>query len=240
MTPDTPFTGFVCGLKSEARCLRPLSKPSAGHDPAAVKVAVSGASAERARDISKVFGLSGATGLISFGLSGGLMDRLKPGDLVLAGSVAEASGAVFPTDPTWSKSLATHAKSCGLTLHPAPLYGSATVISTRKEKQSIYQKTGAWAVDMESHAVAESAAALGLPFIALRAIADPADRIIPPSAALAVAPDGGIRPLPVLAGLARRPGDFGPLLHLKQDSQAALDALSCCVCKLLGGLLRPL
>ncbi len=240
MTSDAPFTGIVCGLKSEARCLAPLSRPSASHNPAQVKVAASGANASRARDISKVFGVSGAAGLISFGVSGGLMGRLRPGDLVIASTITDASGALYETDPVWSKSIAARAKACGLTLHPAPLYGAAHVIGARQEKHSIYEKTGAWAVDMESHGVAETACALGLPFIALRAIADPAERIIPPSAARGVAPDGGIRPLPVLTGLARRPGDLRPLLQLRADSQAALNALSRCVRELLGGLLRPL
>jgi len=240
MTSEPSFTGFVCGLKSEAHCLTPLDGISAGHGAARAKVAVSGASAARAADIAKVFGVSGAAGLVSFGLSGGLMNRLTPGDLVIAGSVTEASGAHFPTDAAWCKSLSSLAKARGITLHPAPLYGSSDIIRTRREKQNIYSETGAWAVDMESHAVAKIAATLGLPFIALRAIADPAARIIPRSATLAVAPDGGVRPLPVLAGLARRPHEIASILQLKKDSRAALDALSRCVRELARGLLRPL
>ena len=240
MTQETSFTGVVCGLKSEARCLQPMNKLNDSHDSASIKIAVSGASASRARDIAKVFAVSGAKGLISFGISGGLMDRLKPGDLIIASTVTEASGAVYSTDPIWSKSITDSAKAHSLTLHPAPLYGAASMVSTQQDKQNIYEETGAWAVDMESHGVAETAESLGLPFIAVRAIADPANRAIPQSAAQGVAPDGGVAPLPVLKALVRRPGDFGPLLQLNKDSQAALGALSNCVRKLLGSLLRPL
>jgi hypothetical protein len=74
---------------------------------------------------------------------------------------------------------------------------------------------------MESHAVA----ATGLPFVVLRVIIDPADRAIPRAVTAAVAADGRLRPLKLVAGLFRRPGDLAALTALARDNSRARPAL---------------
>ena len=78
---------------------------------------------------------------------------------------------------------------------------------------------------MESHAVAAAAARAGVPFIAVRAIADPAERAIPTSALAGLAPDGSTRPIAVVARLALRPWQIAGVIRLAADSAAALAAL---------------
>ncbi|MEQ8698178.1 MAG: phosphorylase, partial [Bauldia litoralis] len=80
-------------------------------------------------------------------------------------------------------------------------------------------------VDMESHAVAEVADRAGVPFVAIRAIGDPASRAIPRAALAGLGPDGRTHALPVLAALMRRPGDFRAIWRLAQDTNKALAAL---------------
>ena len=107
------------------------------------------------------------------------------------------------------------------TLHFGPVFGSDTIIATGSEKQRIGREYKALAVDMESHGVARAAQGSGIAFGALRAIADGHTRVIPPSAAKAVAPDGSIRALSVLGAALRRPSDFGELFRVGRDSAAA-------------------
>ncbi len=229
----TALTGFVCGLKAEADCLSPLATPDKA------RIAVSGADAFRARAGAAALAIGGIGGLVSFGLSGALMDRLKPGDLILASTVTAPDGAVLEADTTWAQAVTARARAGGLRLQPAPICGSQVIVRTPQDKRRLHADTGAWAVDMESHCVAEIAAARGLPFLALRVIADPADRTIPATAAVGVGEDGRLRPVPVLAALVKRPSDLPGLLKIRKDSQVALDALSRCVHQLGRSLLLP-
>ena len=78
---------------------------------------------------------------------------------------------------------------------------------------------------MESHGAARAAAQNNTPFIAIRAIADPADRALPQAALGAVAPDGSTRVLKTLGAALRDPKQFPGLMKLGADSDAALKTL---------------
>jgi len=79
---------------------------------------------------------------------------------------------------------------------------------------------------MESRGVAEAAHEAGVPFVALRAVADPADRSLPPAAVDAINAYGRLRPLRVLLGLLRRPRDLAALFALATDARRGYDALA--------------
>ncbi len=64
-----------------------------------------------------------------------------------------------------------------------------------------------------------------MPFVAIRAIGDPATRAIPRAALAGLGPDGRTRALPVIAALMRKPGDFRAIWRLAQDTNKALGAL---------------
>ncbi len=115
----------------------------------------------------------GVSGLLSFGLAGGLDPALAPGDLPVPRTVLEGD-AVFETDPALRARLGPGAE--------APLLGAQGVISGAGYKAILFQATGACAVDLESGAVARVAARHGLPFAVLRAVCDPAERTLPPAA----------------------------------------------------------
>ena len=78
---------------------------------------------------------------------------------------------------------------------------------------------------MESHAVAAVATEACIPFLVLRALADPADQVVPQVAREALRPDGGIRIRATFGGLLRQPGDLMALLRLARQSGLALAAL---------------
>jgi len=69
---------------------------------------------------------------------------------------------------------------------------SAPVLRWRRpeRKAGLFHTTGAIAVDLESHLVAQAAARAGRPFLILRAIADPASRSLPPAAVNGLDSDG--------------------------------------------------
>jgi adenosylhomocysteine nucleosidase len=66
----------------------------------------------------------------------------------------------------------------------------------------------------------------GIPFAALRAIADPADRNVPPAALLPLAADGRPDLARVLASLLRRPQQAAALFGLAREVRHGLAALA--------------
>jgi len=214
MTHKT-FIAVICGLKSEAKTLIKICA-----DPR-LRVGVSGASADRAEEIAAGFCKEGAAAIVSFGLSGGLDPSLAVGTVLVGGDIIDAGGVEYEVSPV----LAAEAQSAIAAAVFARLYGSDKVILTAEEKANIYRRTGAVAVDMESHSAARAANAAGVPFLAVRAIADPAERALPKAALSAIAGDGSTRTLSVLAAAMRDPKQFPALMQAGADSAAAMKAL---------------
>jgi adenosylhomocysteine nucleosidase len=96
---------------------------------------------------------------------------------------------------------------------------------TPSRKAALNRQSGAIAVDLESHLVAEAAAAAGLPFAALRAVADPAERALPPAALIGLDATGHPALGRILLSLARQPAQLPALLRLARDTRRALATL---------------
>jgi hopanoid-associated phosphorylase len=207
--------GVVTGLRAEARCLGGLD----------VAVACSGARPAWARAEAARLLAEGAVGLVSFGLAGGLSPALGSGDLVLADAVVLPSGERIATDLPWRSRFSALIEATGRAPHQAAVAGSDRLLATIAAKRALFAMTGALSVDMESHAVAEVAHAAGCPFMVLRAIADPADQVLPWAATVALGPSGEVRPLAVARALLERPAELPALLRLGRQSRRALAAL---------------
>ncbi len=206
--------GVVTGLKSEAACL-----PAEGL--ALIGVVCAGASAGRARQAGLELADRGADALLSFGIGGGLDPKLTPGDLVIADRVIGPDGHRFDTDEAWRRRL----RRLDTPLAVAPIAGSDRLVASAAAKRALHAATGAALVDMESHGVAAAAAARDLPFLAVRAVADPAGRAVPWCARAGVTPDGRTRPLMVLGRLCLHPWELPALIGLARDAAQALAAL---------------
>lgn len=180
-----------------------------------------GASAERAYRGARMLVEEGAGALLSIGIAGGLDAALRPGDIILPDVVICSDGTQRHASPEWHAAVIQDLPSPAI----GPLLAAAAPACTVAEKAALRARTGALAVDMESGAVATAAAETDVPFLALRIIADPADRAIPRAALKGVAADGSRRPLAVLAGLLLRPADLPALISLARDSNAALRQL---------------
>ena len=159
---------------------------------------------------------TGCTGLISFGVAGGLDPTLRPGTCVV-GSAIVTDGGRMETDRAWSQRLLEAMPGA---VHGV-LAGTEGPVCTPADKRALNRETGALAVDTESHMVAHAAAGHGLPMAAIRVIADPAHRSLPHAALTAVRADGTTDLLAVLLSVMRRPHQLPALLLTALDARAA-------------------
>ena len=163
---------------------------------------------------------AGAGAIISFGIAGALTSDLGPGALIAASTVV-GTAENFPVDARWTSALLRLLPEA----IPAPLAGRDRVIAEPEAKSRLRVETGASAVDMESHVAARLAAEHGLPFAALRAVADPLTRTLPPAALIGLRADGGIDLHAVMRSLAQRPSQLQQLFSIALDTRRALRAL---------------
>ena len=209
--------GVVTGMAAEARC---LPRPSAGDTLA---VACSGGDPARALAGAKRLVDEGSQALLSFGLAGGLDPSLRPGALIVATAVIAPGGERWETDRDWREAMLAALPSSRPT--SCLLAGSDRPIATVADKRRLFEATGACAVDMEGHAVARVANECGLPFAALRAVADPADRAIPEAALRGLGADGRLRVAAVLLRLAACFWEVPGLVAVAWESARALGGL---------------
>ena len=155
------------------------------------------------------------SGIISFGVAGGLAPQLRSGNCVIGSAILSGSNRM-PTNKIWSQQLLQTFSDAvsGMIL------GVSAPVSNPHDKRKLHLNTGAIAVDMESHAVATVGAAQGLPVAAMRVITDPAERTLPTSAVAAMRPNGTTNIGAMIKAVLMRPREIPALF------QAALDALA--------------
>lgn len=160
------------------------------------------------------------SGIISFGISGGLDRRLSSGDCVVASSVVTDKGQ-FQADPSWARRLVSMIPG---SIH-APISGVDAPLADPAAKLRLHHSHGTVAVDMESHVAARVAAAKNLPFAACRVILDPGSRRLPPAALVPLCCDGKPDLGGILRSLAREPIQVCGLLRIIVDAWSARSAL---------------
>jgi adenosylhomocysteine nucleosidase len=158
----------------------------------------------------------GCRGMISFGVAGGLAPHLRPGDWIVASAIVDSDRA-RSTDAAWSARLCDAIKGANF----APIAGVDAPVAKPETKRALHRATGAAAVDMESHVLAQVAAAHGLAFTALRVVVDPADRAIPPAALLGMGSGARADAAAVLREIIARPAQLSGLLRVSLDAYLA-------------------
>jgi adenosylhomocysteine nucleosidase len=188
-------------------------------------VAGGGDAGRTAAAIRQLIG-EGVTGLVSFGICGGLDPALTSGAVVLPRWIQSDDGTRHPVDAAWHAALAGVLQSAEIWPATGDLFGGSAVVDTAPRKAALFRRSGAVAVDLESHLVGEAAEAAGIPFIVLRTVADAAGRSLPP--AVLVGLDANGRPAlgRVLASILRQAGQIPALLRAAFDTRRALQALS--------------
>ena len=207
---------IACGLKREARI---FNRP--GRD--LVVVIGGGVAATLDRDLDNKAALFPGI-ILSCGIAGALAPSLRPGDVVIDGNVllVERLGQALP-----------HA-------HRGGIVGSDAIAASAAEKRILHERTGAIAVDMESHVAARVAVRKGVPFAALRVISDCADDDLPPAALVGMRPDGGMALGAVLASLARNPRQLPALIRTGRQADQAFRSLAQAYDTIIGDGIDPL
>ena len=167
--------------------------------------------------------IDGCRGIVSYGVAGGLSPDLRSGDIVVGSEIVGTSGS-GPTDDVWSAWL--------LSAIPTAMYGPIAgidfPISERASRNELRLRSGALAVDMESHLIARLAVANSMRFVALRVVIDAAGRNIPPTALACISSNGETSRWRLGRLLLGRPSDTLDVVRLSADWWLARKALLCC------------
>ncbi len=198
--------GIVTGLTAEAVIAARLGCP----------VEAGGGTPWGAEQAAERLVAEGATSLISFGLAGGLVANLRPGDVVVPMGVVEA-GRIRPTNAALSEILGGW--SGGM------IAAEAHIVALAADKAVLARRTLCGSVDLESGAVARVAERHGLPFAVLRAICDPVERDLPPAALVTLNAKGAIAVTRLMGSILRRPWQIPGLIALGGDAARARRAL---------------
>ncbi|WP_395666622.1 phosphorylase [Methylocella sp.] len=200
----------VVGLRAEARIVARVA--------GAVVVAGGGDAAALARTLERE--APKAAAVLSFGVAGGLCPALRPGALVVAHEVVTPQGERYAAHDGWARALAG-----ALGARPGRIAGVDAAVCGADAKRALRLAHGADLVDMESHVAARAAARLSLPFAAVRAAADPAEREIPRAALVAMRPDGGLALGALMRSLAGDPRQIAGLVRTALDARKAFASL---------------
>jgi len=159
--------------------------------------------------------------LLSTGCAGALLPSLVPGDLVVATAVVgNPSGERFETNPAWRERVVGNIERAHLPITAGPMLCSREVLATAAAKQAAAAQ-GFIAVEMEGAAIGAQAAAIGVPFAAVRAILDRADAELPHASKFVDATSGAIKPLALAREVVAHPGIVSDLLAIRRMMQAA-------------------
>lgn len=214
--------GVITGLQSEVRCLvRCLARFPLDQHP---QIRCAGANAIRAGEAARDLIAQGCDALVSFGVAGGLTPGLGPGVLVIPPVIIAPDGRRFDTDADWRARLGALAIQ-GMDVRLGDLAGSDGSVATADDKRRLRDAVGAVAVDMESHQVAEAATGAGIPFMVLRAIADPWNRALPAWAGKAVAADGSLRIGAIALEVIKDYGELPELIGMGLANRRAMATL---------------
>lgn len=209
--------GVITGLASEAACLGGLV------DPARCRVRCAAAHGGRAAALSRELAREGCSAFLSFGVAAGGDPGLPSGHIVLAERVI-AGDTVYVADDAWLARAHT-ALAGELPVTVGALAGVDAPVLSGDEKRRLCAGVGAVGLDMESHAVAVVAKELGLPFLAIRAIADTPSVAVPEWLPAVIDERGVADVLAFLRGAAAHPVDWADVVRLARANRRAMASL---------------
>jgi adenosylhomocysteine nucleosidase len=222
------ITGIVVALPEELSTLisKKLEKGCIKALTDKILVIYSGAGAENANAAAEKIVAQGANQLFSWGCAAALDSAFRPGDLVLANSCVDADNVAFDLNLDRIKQVqAVLSQQLSVRICTGKLAESKTIVSSSLDKAQIAQKTGAIALDMESTAIAKVAQKHGLPFVVIRAIADPLDMNLPKAVSHALNNQGDVVLSKLLSYLLWHPTELPDLISLGLHFHAAKNTL---------------
>lgn len=226
------LVGVVAALPREAECLTHAPIPLLRATPVTPELSVCrcGVGERRAEVACHQLLAAGATALVSWGVAAGLDPTLAPGALVVTAQVVtgdtNGTATAVPTTSVsqrWAERVVArlHARTLVST---GPIAHADRILATKDAKRDL-ARTGAVAADMETRGIATVAESKGVPWIAVRAIADASNVALPAAVFSAVDESGRVLPGRLLAALVRHPSQLVMLPPLARGFGAALRAL---------------
>jgi nucleoside phosphorylase len=117
--------------------------------------------------------------LIVAGVCGGLDPSLAPGGLVLGRRVIAPNRSERAPQPAMLAAARRALRAGGVPYVLSGLLSVSRPAGTRRQKTALWNRYGAAGVDLETYGIAEAAEEHGVPWIALRAVLDPATAGLP-------------------------------------------------------------
>lgn len=235
--------GIVAASPQETKALLPAAvKPLQTYSLGAnAWVIAAGTGVENAIRASEWLLANGADALLSWGLASGVNPVLPAGTVLLPQRIKVERDSRLPgkpanlqyltADKSWRKSLQARLRTDFIVSDDDMLHVEEW-ITGRDAKQLLYLRSAVSAVDMESAAVGWVARQAGIPFMAMRVIADPGSAPLPKALPRLLDGYGRVSPVKLLPALLLRPQDCGLLLKLPIHARAGLATL----CRLAGAL----
>ncbi len=232
-------TGIVAALPGEARAFahRQRCGPRTFRLRDGSLITLSGMGPRAARRAGRRLLQLGAEALLSWGCAAGLDNRLGSGDLIVPQMVFDADGRLFPVHTAWRAQVCL-ALGNQLLIHSGTLVEARSVLATPEDKRAAAEASGAVVADMESAGLATLAEEAGVPFLAIRAVADGFADTIPPQALGSVDALGRLHPLHLLMHVLLQPHAWPRLARVAGGYRAARRTLVA-VARHIDGALQP-
>jgi hypothetical protein len=117
---------------------------------------------------------------------------------------------------------------------PARFHCAGKVAATAAEKKTLWERTGADAVEMESEVVCASCHQQGIPSATVRVVLDPAEEDLPLDFNLLMTSDQRLDGRKLAAALALSPQKIPALLRLRRQSNDAAKKLADVLARIVG------
>jgi adenosylhomocysteine nucleosidase len=163
------------------------------------------------------------------GLSGGLSPGLAPGALLVADRIVENGSPTAPPDRSWSDRIARQEGVSAATLVTVD-----RILCTPRSKMELWaglSQDRPAAADLETAAIVSVAASHGVPFVAIRAISDPAEEALPLDFNECLDGSGRISRSRVVGRAAMNPALIAPLWRLHRRARCCAERLADLVCR---------
>lgn len=200
------ISALICfALKEEASPFRKITAGKSG-----VSILLTGiGEANAEKSVRDFLARNSPEVVLTCGFAGGLKPDLKIGDVLFLTAYGDLDKML-----------------CQAGARPASFYSSNHIVATAAEKKAIHEKTGAWAVEMESGAVHNVCHGRGIPCATVRVISDTAGEDLPLDFNLLAKPDKSLDFGKLALAIAKSPGKIGALMELRKKAAFAAERLA--------------
>ena len=172
--------GIIAALPDEAKCLYQDSLNIA--DPVEIQndiyLCLSGIGENSAKTAMKSLLKYNIQGVISWGVAGAIDPKLNVGDILISETVLYNDNK-YTSSLSWLNKINQELQNNYSFINSGVIATIQEICSSIEKKASLFENTGASAVDMESGAIAELAQSENIDYLILRVISDNANTVIP-------------------------------------------------------------